>query len=89
MDDPYAPARDALAGDGLAGDAADGDAPGFDGADPAVLAARLDEADPLSSFADRYHVPGDRLYMDGNSLGPASDAALASVDRVVDEWREL
>ncbi|OYR49341.1 kynureninase [Halorubrum sp. Ea8] len=94
MDDPYAPARDALAGDGLAGgaadgDAPDGDAPDFDGSDPAVLAARLDEADPLSSFADRYHVPGDRLYMDGNSLGPASDAALASVDRVVDEWREL
>jgi len=27
--------------------------------------------------------------MDGNSLGPASDAALASVDRVVDEWRDL
>ncbi|GAA0548310.1 kynureninase [Halorubrum ejinorense] len=80
MDDPYAPARDALAGDELAGDAAD--------ADPAVLAARLDDADPLSSFADRYHVPDGTLYMDGNSLGPASDAALASLDRVVDEWRE-
>jgi kynureninase len=80
MDDPYAPARDALAGDDLAGDAAD--------ADPAVLAARLDDADPLSSFADRYHVPDGALYMDGNSLGPASDAALASLDRVVDEWRE-
>ena len=81
MDDPYAPARDALDGDGLAGGAAD--------ADPAVLAARLDDADPLSSFADRYRVPDDLLYMDGNSLGPASDAALASLDRVVDEWREL
>ena len=81
MDDPYAPARDALDGDGLAGGAAD--------ADPAVLAARLDDADPLSSFADRYRVPDDGLYMDGNSLGPASDAALASLDRVVDEWRDL
>ena len=80
MDDPYGPARDAL-DDGLAGGAAD--------TDPAVLAARLDDADPLSSFADRYRVPDGLLYMDGNSLGPASDAALASLDRVVDEWREL
>ena len=81
MDDPYGPARDALDDDGLAGGAAD--------TDPALLAARLDDADPLSSFADRYRVPDDLLYMDGNSLGPASDAALASLDRVVDEWREL
>ncbi len=57
--------------------------------DPAVLAARLDDADPLSALADRYHVPENVLYMDGNSLGPASDAALASLERVVDEWREL
>ena len=76
MDDPYAPAGDALAGEGL-------------GSDPARLAARLDDADPLSSFADRYRIPEDLLYMDGNSLGPASDAALASLDRVVDEWRDL
>ncbi|MDB2238870.1 kynureninase [Halorubrum ezzemoulense] len=82
MDDPYAPARDALAGEGLGAD--DGE-----DADPAVLAARLDEDDPLASFADRYRVPDGVLYMDGNSLGPASDAALASLDRVVDEWREL
>ena len=92
MDDPYAPARDALAGDGLAGGADDGDADDDasdpDASDPAVLAARLDDADPLSSFADRYRVPDDMLYMDGNSLGPASDAALASLDRVVDEWRD-
>ncbi|QKG92307.1 kynureninase [Halorubrum salinarum] len=87
MDDPYAPAREALAGEGLgSGGPDDGDA---DGADPAVLAARLDDADPLTGFADRYRIPDDLLYMDGNSLGPASDAALASLDRVVDEWRDL
>ena len=82
MDDPYAPAREALAGEGLGGGGA-GDG------DTAVLAARLDENDPLASFADRYRVPEDVLYMDGNSLGPASDAALASLDRVIDEWRDL
>ncbi|WP_418284039.1 kynureninase [Halorubrum sp. DTA46] len=94
MDDPYAPARDALDADGPVGGAGDGDGPvdgdpaDFDDSDAAVLAARLDDADPLSSFAERYHVPDDVLYMDGNSLGPASDAALASLDRVVEEWRE-
>ena len=85
MDDPYAPARDAFAGEGLGGD---GGAASDDDADPARLAARLDDADPLSGFADRYRIPADLLYMDGNSLGPASDAALASLDRVVDEWRD-
>jgi kynureninase len=74
-DDPYAPATAAL------------DRAGFD-ADPVEVAARLDADDPLSGFADRFSVPDDVLYMDGNSLGPASDAALASLDRVVDEWRE-
>ena len=91
MDDPYAPARDALAGEGLGDEGLDGAGGGTGSADadPAVLAARLDDADPLSEFADRYRVPDDLIYMDGNSLGPASDAALASLDRVVDEWRDL
>jgi len=75
------PRHATLAGEGLGGDAAD--------SDPAILAARLDDNDPLSGFADRYQVPDGVLYMDGNSLGPASDAALASLDRVVDEWRDL
>ncbi|RAW45298.1 kynureninase [Halorubrum sp. 48-1-W] len=75
-DDPYVPAKAALDRGGL-------------GADPAVVAARLDADDPLSGFADRFSTPEDGLYMDGNSLGPASDAALASLDRLVDEWREL
>ncbi|SMO35147.1 kynureninase [Halorubrum cibi] len=75
-DDPYALANAAL------------DRGGFE-SDPVETAARLDADDPLSGFADRFSVPGDVLYMDGNSLGPASDAALASLDRVVDEWREL
>ncbi len=75
--DPYALASDVLGS-------------GFDaaGTDPVRAAAHLDDADPLSETADRYAVPDEGLYMDGNSLGPASDAAIASLDRVVDEWRE-
>ena len=75
-DDPYAPASAALDRGGFA-------------SDPVRTAARLDAADPLSAVADQFSLPDDRLYMDGNSLGPPSDAALASLDRVVDEWREL
>ena len=57
--------------------------------DPVRVAARLDAADPLAELTDRFVVPDDRLYMDGNSLGPASDTALASLERVVEEWRDL
>jgi kynureninase len=56
-----------------------------DGRDAAVAA---DRQDPLAAFRDRFHVPDD-YYMDGNSLGPFSADAEASLDRVVEEWREL
>ncbi|WP_224336379.1 kynureninase [Haloprofundus halobius] len=51
-------------------------------------ARELDRDDPLSEFADRFDVP-DGQYMDGNSLGPISEDAERTLDRVVDEWREL
>jgi len=57
-------------------------------ADPAA-AERRDAADPLSGFSDRFHVPDDGLYMDGNSLGPLSTDAERTLDRVVEEWRDL
>jgi kynureninase len=50
-------------------------------------ARRRDAADPLAGFADRFHLPADH-YMDGNSLGPVSDAAVAAVERVLEQWRE-
>ncbi|MEF8773823.1 MAG: kynureninase [Halobacteriales archaeon] len=51
-------------------------------------ARRRDRTDPLADVADRFEVPGEQ-YLDGNSLGPASDAAVAALDRAVDQWREL
>ncbi len=54
----------------------------------ADFAAERDAADPLSAFRDRFSVP-DELYLDGNSLGPVSDAAVAALDRTVDAWREM
>ena len=55
--------------------------------DPATAAERLDSADPLSAYPDSFDVPEGRYYMDGNSLGPASEASMASLERVIEEWR--
>jgi kynureninase len=52
------------------------------------FAAERDAADPLSAFRERFSVP-DELYLDGNSLGPVSDAAVAAVDRTMAAWRDL
>lgn len=49
-------------------------------------ARERDATDPLESFAERFDVPG--LYMDGNSLGPISQDAERTLERVREEWRE-
>ena len=60
------------------------------GSAPSLGDAReRDAADPLRDFRDHFSVPEGERYMDGNSLGLAPDTALATLDRVVDEWREL
>jgi kynureninase len=57
--------------------------------DPSLAAAReKDAADPLSDLRDRFSLPDD-CYMDGNSLGPLSEDAVAALDRAVDQWRDL
>jgi len=54
-----------------------------------AAARERDAADPLREYRDHFSVPDGERYMDGNSLGLASDTALATLERVVDEWREL
>ena len=51
-------------------------------------AREQDRADPLASFRNRFDLP-DAYYMDGNSLGPVSDAAEATLQDAIDEWRTL
>jgi kynureninase len=51
-------------------------------------ARQRDETDPLASFRDRFEVP-DSHYMDGNSLGPISEEAEATLQRAIRQWREL
>ncbi len=80
---------DARENEGAAG--ATGDDKRGDGGEQGDLgreyARERDRADPLASFADRFEVP-DAYYMDGNSLGPISDAAEESLQRAIDQWRE-
>jgi kynureninase len=57
--------------------------------DPARERARERDAnDPLADFRERFDVPDD-YYMDGNSLGPISEDAAATLENAVSEWREL
>ena len=47
----------------------------------------LDAADPLAPLRARFALPGDRIYLDGNSLGVPARAALEAVHRAAaTEW---
>lgn len=51
--------------------------------------AELDARDPLAAHRQRYILPADTIYLDGNSLGPASHAALAALETTArQEWAE-
>ena len=50
-------------------------------------AARLDAADPLAGFRDRFVITDpERIYLDGNSLGRLPAATRDRLAAVVDEW---
>lgn len=47
----------------------------------------MDAADPLAPLRERFSVPEGMVYLDGNSLGAASPAAFAELDRAArQEW---
>lgn len=56
-------------------------------------ARRLDAADPLRAFRDRFHIPphgdGDCVYLCGNSLGLQPVDAATLVNEELDDWRRL
>lgn len=55
------------------------------GLDPVAL----DAQDPFASHRQRYLLAEGLIYLDGNSLGPASQAALAALDTAAkDEWAQ-
>jgi len=50
-------------------------------------AHELDLADPLRAFRDRFQLPDNTIYLDGNSLGALPKAAIDRVQQVVTgEW---
>ncbi|HET6927534.1 MAG TPA: kynureninase, partial [Hyphomicrobiaceae bacterium] len=56
--------------------------------DPASIAT-LDQHDPLRSKRDAFLLPDGVIYLDGNSLGPVSKAALRELKIAAEqEWGE-
>jgi len=52
-----------------------------------TAALERDRADPLARFRDRFELgDGDRIYLDGNSLGRLSRDARRALEATVDEW---
>jgi kynureninase len=50
-------------------------------------AQRLDAADPLAAFRDRFVIENEhRIYLDGNSLGRLPKGTRERLHRVVDQW---
>ena len=49
----------------------------------------LDRRDPLSGYRDRFNMPADTIYMDGNSLGLLPHDSVNSVNRALEEWRTM
>jgi len=52
------------------------------------FAEQLDATDPLAEFRDRFFIPDNTIYVDGNSLGLMSRPGMESLERVIVEWQQ-
>ncbi|WP_100641672.1 kynureninase [Alteromonas facilis] len=48
-------------------------------------AERMDKQDPLAPYQQRFELPSDTVYLDGNSLGPLTSASKARAKAVVEQ----
>jgi kynureninase len=48
---------------------------------------QMDTQDPLAPFRDRFILPENTIYMDGNSLGLMPKTSEESIHRVMQEWK--
>lgn len=53
-----------------------------------TAASALDAHDALAPFRRRFHLPPDRVYLDGNSLGLLSRDAEATIGRALEDWKQ-
>ncbi len=54
-----------------------------------AIAQELDSRDPLANAKDKFFLPKDLIYLDGNSLGPAPKAAFADIEKTAHrEWAQ-
>ncbi|MFO7890549.1 MAG: kynureninase [bacterium] len=53
------------------------------------FAVQLDKNDPLRGFRDKFFIPPDTIYLDGNSLGLMPKDTHTVVERIMDEWKNL
>ena len=61
----------------------------FDFSTDKDFARQMDQEDALSNYRSHFFIPGDSIYMDGNSLGLLSKESEYSLKRVFNEWRDL
>src|SRR5437763_4480839 len=54
-----------------------------------AFADRLDERDELAPFRAHFDLPGEAIYLDGNSLGLACRPAVEAVEQALSEWRRM
>jgi kynureninase len=53
------------------------------------FAHEMDKKDPLRKFREKFLIPKNCIYVDGNSLGLMAKAAEQSLLRVISEWKTL
>ena len=52
-------------------------------------ALKLDAADPLAEWRSHFYIPGDVIYLDGNSCGLLSREAEAATLTALGQWKNL
>lgn len=52
-----------------------------------VFARKLDQADELKEFKDRFYIQENTIYMDGNSCGLCSKDAEKYVLKALEDWK--
>jgi len=50
---------------------------------------KMDQEDTLSNFRNKFFIPDNTIYMDGNSLGLMPKDTHTAVDRILDEWKNM